>query len=89
MGTKNEEIYRWVKGDLNCNDAPFPTFDSSENATKSPEELFELFFDDNVLNLIMSQSSKYSERRIESFLWNFDSKWLQSGTRKNVFLGQR
>jgi hypothetical protein len=50
-----------VNEDLDFTDNEFPFFDTSDRSTKSPEELFELFFDEEVMNLIIYESSKYAE----------------------------
>lgn len=59
----SENSNDWVDDDLDFTENEFPSFDSSERKSKSPEELFELFFDNDVINLILQESSKYAQFR--------------------------
>lgn len=60
---ENSETFDWVDEDLDFIENEFPSFDTSDRSTKSPEELFELFFDNDVMNLIIEESKKYAEFR--------------------------
>lgn len=57
----NDTKCEWVDEDLQFTDNEFPLFETQQLSTKTPDELFELFVDDEVRNLIIQESTKYAE----------------------------
>ena len=50
----------WVRGDLEEKIRQFPKPDYSAFSTSTPFELFELFFDQEVINFLVSESTRYA-----------------------------
>lgn len=57
---KPGEPRNWVEGDFESFKKPFPLPDYSQFMEKSPVDLFELFFDKSVINLLLEESNRYA-----------------------------
>ena len=50
----------WTKDDLDIVDTPFPEPDYSSFRNKFPVEIFELFFDEDIVSFLCSESTRYA-----------------------------
>ncbi|KAJ8911109.1 hypothetical protein NQ315_003371 [Exocentrus adspersus] len=54
------EDFEWIRGDLEPNNQNFPAPNYSQYQNMSPVQLFELFIDDDILSLLIRETSTYA-----------------------------
>lgn len=66
-GKKKPKLHDWRQGDLTADEAArfnwTPVEDQNRTRDRSPTTLFELFFDDELCNYIVSQSVLYAQQK--------------------------
>ncbi|KAJ8971984.1 hypothetical protein NQ314_000442 [Rhamnusium bicolor] len=59
-----DKNYSWIQGDFEALKKYFPSPDYSAYANMSPVELFELFFDSEVMKMLVDETRNYSFQKL-------------------------
>lgn len=93
---RSKKDYSWISGDLQAQSIDFPKPDYKQFMDLSPVQLFESFFDDEIITLFIEESSRYALfknapdptiSKNEMLYSNTYTKWLRSIARKKIILG--
>lgn len=57
---QHEKVTTWEQADIKTKASVFPESDYSRFRDKNPVQIFEMFFDDEVINLLLAESERYA-----------------------------
>lgn len=60
---KKKKSYHWVTGDIQSAPADWPVEEIEMQTEVSPSALFDMIFDDDILNLIVTESNRYAAEK--------------------------